>query len=1251
MFRLISFFALYLLFIPLSSKTQLINLDFYNKENGSFIEFLCLDSSSNINLNLKKEHFRILENHIKITKFNFVPPKPISDSLSSVIFLFDLSIGNLDQTKHKLELVKQLLTSIVRNLRNTEIALIAFDNQNFLLSDFTSEKGKIISQINKITTTKSASNFDTAFLGNYLGAIDYSKKARYPTSIVLITDKNRQISLPKIENLTKNNNLKVYVLSLSKYLSQELTDLSRKTNGFTFNVSSVKDSVKIAQSLNFLTHNGKPANLSWENLPLCFKERLANIIYKDFDTISINFNVENINYPQIVAKPPFLRYSSVIPSHYKDLDLYLIAKNYSIKIDSIKLKNPNFSIVSGDIKAPLILQKDSAHKLTIRFTPSDSAIVFDSLIIYSDACSIKKVNLTGGFPNKKPKEKTLTIISPKCEDHFIIGDTVKIKWEGLLPADVVQLQYTTNNGTSWDTLAVNVLGLEYSWWLDPSKFSESDSCWIRIIQIWPNNAGETIELRHPSSVNSANFNRDASLIVTSSYSSNGFANVWNPGTGGKIFSLQGHTRNVNWASFDNQDRYIITASDDSTAILWDVKNGDSLFTFVGHNGKVTSANFSPDGNYAVTSGTDGKSIVWDLRTKKLIYTLPIDQNPIYFASFTPDSLFIAYASYDGNIYLFDISKLKVTKIFQTNFSNNRINHFSIHLGAKKLAAASHLGLFFVWNYNLEDTAKKVDPLYLRSHDSISFPAINTCYFNSTGNWLITAGSDFRVLRWNPQTGELIDSIAIGEHNNAITSALFSFDDAMLLTSSWDSTVKIFNRTKLGLQIDTNDCAFSILQSKLASYNVDFGRLPLGKSFDTLVSPVIVNNSRIPIKFQNIEIIGVHSNDFKILDVGENLVLNPNDSLKILFNFTPTDTGERVAKILLKHKGGNEEINLKGYSYLPSLVVHPKIIDMGIVEVGEYKDTLLAFVIKNMSIKPVVISSIRNIGPDSLYFTIISGKISELLPPNGTISMTIRFTPDTVGRKNSIILIENNTEVPLEFIQVLAEGIYPVFDSLTIFTENHKGKPGDIIEIPIKTKNKKFQHPYSFYEGIAFDLTFNKTLLEPIENDFESIFDGNYRTLKVFARSNILKDSTLIKLKFKVGLGNDTITTLQISNSYPLGSGKIVLKEESSIFKLENVCLEGGVRLFEPDGLIWLGEPNPNPNTGNFFVDFETIERGPTKILLYDYKGELLGTILEKNLSPGRYRYEFTFRNLSEGIYFLSLQTPTQKLFKTIIIIK
>ncbi|MGQ9818504.1 MAG: choice-of-anchor D domain-containing protein [Candidatus Kapaibacteriales bacterium] len=1225
-------------------------LDVFTRDKSIKLSLLLMDTNyQNITLGNKSD-FQIFDNGYPITNFNFSSGDSISFEKASVILLYDLSIGNLPNTSQNKTIAKNLITHFVSSNNDFEFALISFNTNSYLLSNFTTKTSNLIDLLFKLDI-QLGSSFDSAFFAYKTGAFEVAQFTQNQVSIVLITDKNRISDYQKILSKAREKNIKIFILMVNNQISNELKEISRNSDGMFFQNLTLSDTNKISTVLKFLILGGQPNVLTWEILPLCNTIHSETIIFQRIDTLRFETSFAISDFPELSAIPPFLRFSSVKLGNSKDLDLNLVAKNYDIKIDSVKLANPHFSIISGNIVTPIILKKDEVHKITIRFTPTDSSIVFDSLVIYSEACKVKKVNITGGFPNKRPKVKTLQLISPNCGEIFAIGDTVQITWEGLLPADVVQLQYSTDNGQSWDTLAVNVLGLKYNFWLNPIKFSETDSMLIRIIQIWPNNAGETIELLHQGPVNIANFNRDASLIITGSNHPNEFATIWNPGTGRKVFSLNGHTKQVNWAVFDNTDKYALTSSDDSTSILWSIESGEPVAKFTGHRSRVTSANFSPDGNYIVTSGTDGACFIWDVQKRRIVDTLSLGQNPIYFASFSPDSNNVLFASYDGNIYAWNIKQRKITKTFKTNKSNNHIHHFSISLEKNKIASASHLGLINIWNYDTTSSTATLNPLYELAHDTISFPAINNANFNSTGSWLITSGSDARILRWNPETGELIDSIAIAEHFNSVTSASFSFDDAMLLTSSWDSTVKIFNRTKLGLQIDTSDCPFSITKTSFLANDIEFGLVPILQTKDTLVYPLGVNKSKIPLHLKSITLFGPNFDDFKLIDYGSTNIIQSGDSIFAYFSFTPTDIGVRSAFLKLDYDGDSTIIQLSGIGFQEPLYKPISIVDMGKVELGLYKDTVLTVALKNISEAPIEILTINNLGPDSLNFTIINGQQPITLLPQQTLPLTIRFTPDTIGRKNTIIQFITNSQIQRYYIQFFAEGVPSVFDSLTLSIGEFEGVPGEIIQVPIKIESRLFQYYNSNYEGIAFDLTFNKTLLEPLFPFISSTFSNNHRTLHIETKSDIKNDLNLIVLDFRVGLGNDSITSLIINNSYPLGSGKIVINEKSGIFRLKNICREGGPRLFESDGRFWLSNPNPNPVSNIAIIEFEIIENGLTTLNLYNFDGWLIKTLLSSDLKAGKYSITFSVDDLSEGIFFLILKAPNSTTIKSFQVIK
>ena len=56
---------------------------------------------------------------------------------------------------------------------------------------------------------------------------------------------------------------------------------------------------------------------------------------------------------------------------------------------------------------------------------------------------------------------------------------------------------------------------------------------------------------------------------------------------------------------------IVTASSDNTARVWDSTSGKTLYTLKGHTSDVNHAAFSPDGTRTVTASSDNTALVWE----------------------------------------------------------------------------------------------------------------------------------------------------------------------------------------------------------------------------------------------------------------------------------------------------------------------------------------------------------------------------------------------------------------------------------------------------------------------------------------------------------------------------------------------------------------------------------------------------------------------------------------------------------------
>jgi WD40 repeat protein len=385
----------------------------------------------------------------------------------------------------------------------------------------------------------------------------------------------------------------------------------------------------------------RPAKLTWDASASCDDNHVSEIFIPSSNADgAVDYYTLVSSKIRLAALPLNIKFNPILPGESDTREIYLEAVNGDIAIDKIELQNDIlFDIIEGKVSSPFVLPKGQQHKVIVKYSPVDSTIQFTKLLITSSACVGNEVLIAAGYPNTPPKEKTIKITSPVCKETLILGDEHYVEWEGLLPEDVIQLEYSLNEGASWDTLATNVKGLKYKWDI-PNV--ETDDALVRAIQLWPNNIGRTMNLKHWAQVNSAFFNTFGDKIVTASGDSS--AVVWNSNTGAKLLTLKKHSHEVNYAVFSFDNQYIATASKDSTVILWNAVTGDSLGTII-QKEKVNSVNFSHNSKAIVTASSDGTVKIYDVNTLALIRNIDAytSTKRAWYAEYDPTDSYILTA--------------------------------------------------------------------------------------------------------------------------------------------------------------------------------------------------------------------------------------------------------------------------------------------------------------------------------------------------------------------------------------------------------------------------------------------------------------------------------------------------------------------------------------------------------------------------------------------------------------------------------
>jgi WD40 repeat protein len=1189
----------------------------------------------------------ITPNNIVLTN----PPQNI-EPVKSYDLIFDLGIessADISQSRFQtaINLFKQLIALI--DTTKCEMSLTSFDAINYINQGFTNSQASVLAALN-ILTPEMTSMLDQAFLSNPAGCIEFMKKAKFNKIAVLITDGAGLQSKSEILNQLKSENIKVFVLVVGKPISTDLLDIVNQTGGtFYDNIKSSDDLKLIAKYIYGNSINFLPSVISWDVPFTCadVHDVEINVPAKNYQ-VKFNYNVVSHKKPIITTNPKALGFSYVNePLLPKQKDISLTAVNSDIRITKFSIQDPRYTIVNGDVTSgEIIIKQNESHTLTIRYSPSDSAITFTTLQITSDACLGNEIYLTGGFPNTPPVDRTIKLLTPECKTTLVPKDTFSIIWTGLLPQDVIQLEYSLDNGRNWDTLARNITDLKYLWTVPDVN---SDECLIRAIQLWPNNVGRTLDLRHKKDVNSAFFNNDGNFVITAS--SDGTVGIWNSNTGKLIHNLTGHSDIVNYATFNNLANRAASVGADQNLIIWDVATGTEIVRKI-FNSNVLSVKYSPNDDYLVVAAKNGHTYILDatdLSIKQDINSYP--NGLTWYAEFSPNGQYVLTAGNNGlvKVWEWETNINTPVKIYdvRTNGYGNAI-HATYNYNASKVAVCD-LNSKKVTVFD----AATGDTLYTLTHkvkpdDNITIFSTSFYHDAKYGELILTAAED-NVRLWDANKGIEAPPHIIQEHTEAVLTAVFNFDAKRILTASRDFTAKIWNLEQRALQMDTTDCLFRIKPIKIAIADVQFPEIPVNDSKDSTILNFIVNKTDFNYQIRNIELANTSGGDFQILsNIETPFILDTLKPFNISILFRPTKVGLITDTIKITTPGGIYSSVLSGIGIDRSLVSYFNLIDFGQVELGDSKDTIINILVENKSLSDVKITGVKLQKPDTLHFNIISKTQKDVLRPNETMGFTIRYTPMGLEVNNGTLVIENDGLISPLKIGLLGEGIKTRMDTATIVVGDATGKPGDIIEVPIYIKNLSKLGLRETIKGFTTNLRFNKSMLKPLDF-YPEWFDGQDRVMKITLPSKFGADSILVKLKFKVALGNDTLTPLKIEYTEPIGLAKILIFEQSGEFKLSGYCMQGTPRLFDENGRVFLNKTFPNPTNGIFTINFSLIEDGFTRLYLVDLTGRIIKELANSIMQKGEYNYQVNSADFPSGQYRLILETPTRKFTQSLII--
>lgn len=1110
------------------------------------------------------------------------------------------------------ELIKSTLSDVLSNYNNdlAKIAILAFSNSNYIISDFTNNRIDLINSLDKIFTYGSAL-LDNAFFSKNGGIFSLFNKVNGDKNLILITNGPNILDFESIADSVAKSGIRVNSIFMGLGNSKELKELSNSNNGFSLgnnnNYATLHSNLK---AMLYLCETNSPCSIVY-NSRTC---NLDNVIDLNFTDYSVNkeltFVLPFSSMPQLKITPEFHNFGMRLPPSKPVTSFQITAVNGDIEILGID-ESPYFKIL--DDVSKLKLQNGESREIAVQFEPKDTNYVFDELFIRGNHCNHNSIKVAGGSDKTINIENKIKVISPNGGEFLSSGGQYLIEWSGTMPNDTVKIDYSTNNGLSWINITNSGVGLKHNWSIIPNTISSN--CLLKISHLSKYDLSKNIINLKGIQGNIVNmvWRDDRNELYTGS--SDGFIRLWNAVNGEPIRTIVGGISNIIDFDISYDYRYVayINGNGNKVSII-NAENEFDVTEYELNNERAIFVDWNRTKNILAVSMESGKIYFYNFPSTIPFKIIENTELVTYFEWHRISDRF-AVGFIDGNSIIYEIENEETISI---KVGDQKINSLSFNPSGNFIASTSMNEYINIWEIN--------SGINITSFNNQQKP-VNVVAWDPTAKYITSASVDSSINIWQPANGNIIYKFKL--HNNLVRNIKWRADGNSIASSTSFGEVFIWSPNDIPfsrptLQEDISDENWSIVSPQINTTNVDFGILRINNPKDTVVADIIFNPNNYDVTIDTILIKSSFS-PIKILNLPQfPYNLKAKSGLELKLNYNPVNFGFRIDS--LYYLSGLREYKSDLFCDVREqlLEIIPNEYNFGVNKLNIDSEPS-RITIKNVSNSGVFIQEIKEIFNDQNQFN-VSGFSSRNLEPNEILEFEVKFRPVIFSESSAIFDVIYDGKINSDILSFTGSGAAPQINFQSnvelgdIICENEltyraiiKNVGNEVLRINSISLNDEAN------EAISLDIT-NTNLEINIgdSTEFLIVYDGSESGLieaNVEIRTDLNADNTTLNtMYFSFNKRNSTFKILPNSLTYYLLN---VDEEDIREIKLINTGTEIQVWQLPLENQYFKVE-SINPPTANI---------GDTSIAIIKFKGAS---------ETGLYSDKITFTDSCKREYIVNL---------------
>jgi WD40 repeat protein len=888
-----------------------------------------------------------------------------------------------------------------------EIAIIGFNTNSYLLQDFTNNQKLLRDALDNVEFS-GTSDLDKAFLTGNADLQSILKSARNRTSVILISDGSESGNAGLIGQEMNNLNSRVHSITINYPSSNLVKEVITATSGYFQEISNLENFKFAVYGISYFEKFNSKCSYDLNSFT-CQTSNILNINFTDYNyNYNLNYEIKNSQLPFLLIEPSFY-YFGIVPQPGQNHTFKLTAVNGAIDISGF-VNTSKFRMISTPSSFTIV--NGESRDITVRYEPTDSNYIFEEISVNTNSCNQPKISLAGGSDRVTDIDKTLKIIKPNGGEFIASGSQYLIEWQGVLPSDTVQIDYSVNNGSNWFNITNSATGLKYLWRWVPQ--TPSNNCLLRIKHLSKYDLSKNIiSLKGiQGSVVNMVWKDAQNEIYTGS--TDGFIRLWNAQTGEPIKTISDKIPNLKYFSINSNYKYYAYITNVPNQIyIININNQFEEYTLDLNNEEITSIEWNTANNFLAAACKSGNIYIWDfpsqLLVQKLTYNSPVNTMKW---DLTGNKLGSGYENGIIRIWKLDGSIEQEIKA-----SDQKINSIDFNPTSKVIVSASMSEQLKVW-----DIEAKSNVINFFN----DYKPVNVVSWDPTANYITSASIDSSVVLWQPGTGNKFYTFK--GHNNLVNKIHWRNDGLRIASSTIQGEVFIwslsdipFNRPTL--QEDISDNIWSIINPNVVTKDVIFPGVILGRERDSLVSKIIQNHSSADIIIDSVFIKNA-SNSFRIISKLADFpfILAANSDLDLKLRFAPKTFTNKIDTLVFFTGAKEYRSILSGFVTKPIIKVEPIEHNFGTVKVGGISPKLNVR-ITNLSDIPVFIEQIKEVFNTNSQFE-ISDFVPKFIEPNEFLDFSILFKPKQFFSSGACFDVIYDGKTDYDLINLVGAGAAP-----------------------------------------------------------------------------------------------------------------------------------------------------------------------------------------------------------------------------------